>query len=164
MLNFIKNYGLLILMAGGFVAIIVLMMMVEVKPQVLPETALRVERQDGETFDFTVEVAKTQEEIFRGLMFRKEMPERHGMIFILPEEKEARFWMKNTLIPLDMVFIGSDGVIKHIHTMAQPLDQTQISSLAPVKAVLELNGGETQTLGILPGDAVRHEELGNFSK
>lgn len=161
--KFIKNYGLLILMAMGFVVVVGLIMTVEIKPQILPETALRIERQDGEILDFTVEVARTQEEIFRGLMFRKEMPARHGMIFILPEERIAEFWMKNTLIPLDMVFIGADGQIKHIHPMAKPLDTTLISSLAPVKAVLELNGGETQSLNVLPGDWVRHEALNGSS-
>lgn len=163
MLNFIKNYGLLIVMGVGFVVVVGLMMTIEIKPQALPPTPLKVEKQDGTVLDFTVEVARTPEQILIGLMHRKEMPERQGMIFILPEVRVAEFWMKNTLIPLDMVFIGEDGQIKHIHPMAKPLDQTLISSLAPVKAVLELNGGETQKLGIYPGDTVRHEALGNLS-
>ncbi len=163
MLNFIKNYGLLILMGVGFVVAVGLVMSIEVKPQLLTPTMLRVEKQDGTVLDFTVEVARTQEEIYRGLMFRKEMPARYGMIFILPVEREAEFWMKNTLIPLDMVFIGADGQIKHIHPMAKPLDTTLVPSLAPVKAVLELNGGETQALGIMPGDKVLHQDLGNFT-
>ncbi len=163
MLNFIKNYGLLILMGLGFVVAVGLVMSIEVKPQLLTPTTLRVEKQDGTVLDFTVEVARTQEEIYRGLMFRKEMPARYGMIFILPVEREAEFWMKNTLIPLDMVFIGADGQIKHIHPMAKPLDTTLVPSLAPVKAVLELNGGETQELGIMPGDKVLHQDLGNFT-
>lgn len=163
MLNFIKNYGLLVLMGVGFVLVVGLVMTIEIKPQSLPSTPLRVEKQDGTVLDFTVEVARTEEEIFRGLMFRKEMPSRHGMIFILPEVKEAQFWMKNTLIPLDMVFIGEDGQIKHIHPMAKPLDLAMIPSLAPVKAVLEVNGGETQSLGVMPGDTVLHEALGNFT-
>ncbi len=163
MLNFIKNYGLLILMGVGFVVAVGLVMSIEVKPQLLTPTMLRVEKQDGTVLDFTVEVARTQEEIYRGLMFRKEMPARYGMIFILPVEREAEFWMKNTLIPLDMVFIGADRQIKHIHPMAKPLDTTLVPSLAPVKAVLELNGGETQALGIMPGDKVLHQDLGNFT-
>lgn len=163
MLNFIKNYGLLILMGLGFVVVVGLMMTVEIKPQSLPPTPLKVEKQDGTVLDFTVEVARTPDQILVGLMHRKEMPARQGMIFILEEVRVAEFWMKNTLIPLDMVFIGEDGQIKHIHPMAKPLDLTLISSLAPVKAVLELNGGETQSLGILPGDMVRHQDLGNVN-
>ncbi|MCL4677584.1 MAG: DUF192 domain-containing protein [Alphaproteobacteria bacterium] len=150
-------------MGVGFVVAVGLVMSIEVKPQLLTPTMLRVEKQDGTVLDFTVEVARTQEEIYRGLMFRKEMPARYGMIFILPVEREAEFWMKNTLIPLDMVFIGADGQIKHIHPMAKPLDTTLVPSLAPVKAVLELNGGETQALGIMPGDKVLHQDLGNFT-
>ena len=117
---------------------------------------------DGEVIDFTVEVAKTPEQISYGLMFRQELAPRHGMLFILPEVKEAHFWMQNTLISLDMVFIGEDGVIRHIHPMARPRDTTLISSRFPVKAVLEVNGGETQFLGVSTGDIIQHEALGNF--
>lgn len=161
MWKFVKNYGLLLLMAGGFIVLVVLMASVGVQPQKLAETPLQIQSQDGSTAqDFTVEVARSHEETLMGLMFRKEMPARHGMIFIFPEDKVAEFWMKNTLIPLDMIFIGSDGEIKHIHPMAKPLDTTLISSIAKVKAVLELNGGEAQALGIMIGDRVLHAELG----
>ncbi|MBK6894993.1 MAG: DUF192 domain-containing protein [Alphaproteobacteria bacterium] len=163
MLKFAKNYGLLVLMAAGFVTVIALSLMVEVKPQSLPSTPLQVVKSDGSFVIYTAEVARTPEEINMGLMFRKELAANHGMIFFVDPEREVNFWMKNTLIPLDMLFIGADGVIKHIHPMAKPHDLTQIPSLAPVKAVLEINGGEAQKNGIMIGDSVKHEILGNMT-
>lgn len=163
MLKFAKNYGLLVLMAAGFVTVIVLSLMVEVKPQSLPSTPLQVIKSDGAFVTYTAEVARSKEEITKGLMFRKEMPANHGMIFLVEPEQEVNFWMKNTFIPLDLLFIGSDGVIKHIHPMAKPQDLSQIPSIAPVRAVLEINGGEAQKNGIMIGDSVKHEILGNMT-
>ncbi|MCB1682516.1 MAG: DUF192 domain-containing protein [Alphaproteobacteria bacterium] len=161
MINFLKNYGLLALMAGGFVAVIALGLMVDIKPQTLPDTSLKIIKGDGSVVDYTVEVATTPEEVTMGLMFRKDMPAHHGMIFLVDPEREVSFWMKNTLIPLDMLFIGADGMIKNIHPMAKPHDLTQIPSLVPVRAVLEINGGEAEKNGIVLGDTVQHAILGN---
>lgn len=105
---------------------------------------------------FTVELALTPEQHARGLMFRKELPERHGMLFDFGVEQEVSFWMRNTFVPLDMLFIGADGVIRHLHENAKPLSEDAIPSRYPVRAVLEIPGGSTRRLGIAVGDRVRH--------
>lgn len=103
---------------------------------------------------FQVEVARSPEELERGLMYRKELPANKGMLFIFGEQRDAAFWMENTLIPLDMLFIKEDGKIVTIHSMAQPLDRTPIPSGEPVKAVLEIFGGESAKQGIKAGDTI----------
>lgn len=103
---------------------------------------------------FEVERATTPEEHARGLMYRKDMAPNHGMLFVFPEQRPLSFWMENTLIPLDMIFIRSDGTIAHIHPMAKPLDRTPISSSEPVIAVLEILGGESAKQGIRVGDTL----------
>lgn len=105
---------------------------------------------------FTVELALTPEQHARGLMFRKELPARHGMLFDFGTEQEVSFWMRNTLIPLDMVFIDGKGVIRHLHENAQPLSEDAIPSRYPVRAVLEIVGGSARRFGIAVGDRVRH--------
>ncbi|MCS6877519.1 MAG: DUF192 domain-containing protein, partial [Geminicoccaceae bacterium] len=96
------------------------------------------------------------EELARGLMFRTELPERQGMLFDFGTEQPVFFWMRNTFIPLDMLFIGADGVIRHLHENAVPLSEEIIPSRYPVRAVLEINGGLARRLGIRAGDRVRH--------
>lgn len=103
---------------------------------------------------FQVEIAKTPEQLEHGLMYRKELAAHKGMLFIFPEVRSATFWMENTLIPLDMIFIKEDGTIAHIHPMAQPLDRTPIPSEYPVKAVLEIPGGESAKQGIKVGQSI----------
>ncbi len=107
-----------------------------------------------------VEVVATEAKIQKGLMFRQHLPTDAGMLFLMGEEKEWPFWMRNTLIPLDMLFIGADGRIATIHSRAVPLDETPISSKVPVVAVLELNGGTAERLGIKPGDKVVYPASG----
>jgi len=109
----------------------------------------------GSQYRFEVEVADTEEERARGLMFRESLPENEGMLFLYPEPRPVSFWMKNTYIPLDMLFIGSDGLVAAIAEQTQPLSETTIPSTVPVKAVLEINGGLAQTLGIKIGARVR---------
>ncbi|MCI5059520.1 MAG: DUF192 domain-containing protein, partial [Alphaproteobacteria bacterium] len=93
----------------------------------------------------------------KGLMHRTELPENAGMLFWFGgREQERRFWMKNTLIPLDMLFIKANGTIHHIHENAVPHDLTGISSKGPVAAVLEINGGLSQTWVLAAGDRVVH--------
>ncbi len=111
--------------------------------------------------DFTVEVALTPAQQQRGLMNRTEMAKDAGMLFFFGEEAERSFWMKNTLIPLDMIFIGNDGTIIKVHDSAIPNDLTSVKSDGPASAVLELNGGVAKTLGIKPGDKVHHAFFGN---
>jgi uncharacterized membrane protein (UPF0127 family) len=101
---------------------------------------------------FTVEIADTEPARERGLMFRKDLPAGKGMLFDFRREQEVGFWMKNTLIPLDMLFIAGNGRIVSIAHDATPMSETVIRSGAPVKAVLEVAGGTARRLGIEPGD------------
>jgi len=105
---------------------------------------------------FTIELALTPEEQARGLMFRNSLAERHGMLFDFGAEREVNMWMKNTLIPLDMLFIRADGTIHHIAAQTEPLSLDVIGSGGDVKAVLEIAGGAAKTLGIAQGAKVHH--------
>lgn len=123
----------------------------------LPRSALSIETASGRRYRFTVEVARTAPEMAQGLMYREKMADEAGMLFVYVHEQPATFWMKNTLIPLDILFLGGDGQIRHIHPQAKPLSLDSISSGVAVKAVLELNGGLAAKLGIRIGDHVVHE-------
>jgi uncharacterized protein len=103
---------------------------------------------------FTVELASNDDERSRGLMFRKELPEGQGMLFDFVHDQPVAFWMHNTYIPLDMIFIRGDGSILRIAESAQPLSDRLIPSGGPVRAVLEVIGGTVHKLGIAPGDRV----------
>ena len=102
---------------------------------------------------FTVEVAATPQQQESGLMFVKHLAPDRGMIFPYDPPQPVAFWMHNTLIPLDMVFIRADGTIARIAT-AKPLDDTPVPSGEPIAAVLEIAGGRAAELGIVPGDKV----------
>jgi uncharacterized membrane protein (UPF0127 family) len=104
-----------------------------------------------------VEVAVTPQDHMQGLMYRTEMPEDQGMLFLFPQSAPRGFWMRNTLIPLDMIFIKEDGVIANIHPNARPKDETVIYSDGPVSRVLELNGGTAERLGLKAGDKFYNE-------
>lgn len=95
----------------------------------------------------------------RGLMFRKEMPENHGMIFIFPDNLVPRVWMKNTLISLDVLFVDQDGRIVDIYPNARPLDLTPIASRFPCRAFIEINGGQAKALKLEMGDLVLSDAL-----
>jgi uncharacterized membrane protein (UPF0127 family) len=110
---------------------------------------------------YQVEVAVDDEARARGLMNRKSLAQNHGMLFVFPSVAENAFWMKNTLIPLDMIFINPDGTIRTIHPMAQPNSKKIIKSGGPVKAGLEINGGEARKMGLKAGDIVHHKIFGN---
>ena len=103
---------------------------------------------------FSVEIADNDAERARGLMYRKELPEGQGMLFDFHREQEVSFWMQNTYIPLDMVFIRADGRILRIAENTEPLSTKLVPSGGPVRAVLEVIGGTTRKLGIAPGDRV----------
>ena len=109
---------------------------------------------------FNVELARTPAQQEQGLMFRRELAPDAGMLFVFGQTQPAVFWMKNTLIPLDMVFIAADGRVADIHERAVPLSEANIVSKVPVKAVLELNGGTVARLGIMPGDLVHDAQFG----
>lgn len=113
----------------------------------------RTER--GQT-QFTVEIADDREEITKGLMFRKSMPAKAGMLFVYPRPSTVAFWMRNTLIPLDMIFMAADGTVRRVHENAVPLDETPIPGGSDIQFVLEINGGMASVLGIAPGDVMKH--------
>lgn len=108
----------------------------------------------GKAHKFIVEVANTPEEQSRGLMFRQSLAPDRGMIFPYDPPVNASFWMKNTLIPLDMVFIRPNGTIGRIAENTVPLSLDPVPALEPVSAVLEIAGGRASELGLKPGDKV----------
>ena len=105
---------------------------------------------------FTVEVADTHDKRNRGLMFREAMPKFSGMLFVYEFPQPASFWMRNTLIPLDMLFVDEAGVVTKVHDNAVPLDETPIFGGREVFAVLEVNGGLAQILGLKEGALLQH--------
>jgi uncharacterized membrane protein (UPF0127 family) len=105
---------------------------------------------------FSVEMATTEEEKTTGLMYRKELPDGRGMLFDFSPEQEVSMWMKNTFIPLDMIFIRADGRILRIAENTEPQSTKIIPSGGLAKAVLEVIGGTAQKYGIAPGDRVAH--------
>jgi uncharacterized protein len=110
---------------------------------------------------FAIEVASTEQEKALGLMFRTELRDGEGMLFPYTAERGLQMWMHNTYIPLDMVFIRSDGTIARIEERAEPLSDRVISSGAAVLAVLEIPGGAAARLGIKSGDKVRYPIFSN---
>jgi uncharacterized membrane protein (UPF0127 family) len=101
---------------------------------------------------YVVELALTPPEQQRGLMHRRTMVADAGMIFVFPDERPRSFWMRNTLIPLDMVFVRADGVVDSIIVGAEPLTESPRPSTGPARFVIELNAGETVSIGLRPGD------------
>ena len=110
---------------------------------------------------FNVELATTPDQMQVGLMFRQNLAPDAGMLFVYPSEQQVAFWMKNTVIPLDMLFIAGDGKIRRIVERTIPLSTAVIPSVDEVRAVLEVNGGTAARLGIKPGDVVHAAALGN---
>lgn len=119
------------------------------------ESTLEIVTRDG-VHVFTVEMARTDEERQKGLMFRKELPEGRGMLFDFKPDQDVAMWMRNTYIPLDMLFINGDGTIRRIAESTEPLSEKTIPSGGPVRGVLEVIGGTTKKLGIKAGDRVAH--------
>lgn len=121
------------------------------------ESTLILINADNQEIELEVELATNTAQMARGLMHRKEMPEKAGMLFWFGgEEAERGFWMKNTFIPLDLLFIKGDGTIHHIHPHAIPHDLTSIRSHGAVAAVLEINAGLSEKWNITTGNKVRH--------
>lgn len=108
---------------------------------------------------FSIEVARTPEQQMKGLMYRRRMATDAGMLFVHKREDVVNMWMKNTYIPLDMIFIARDGRIARVAERTVPLSEAVVSSGDPVVAVLELNGGTASRLGIKSGDRVESETL-----
>ena len=105
---------------------------------------------------FNVEIADDNEERAQGLMNRPKMPQSAGMLFVYESPRPMNFWMRNTLIPLDMIFIDAQGVVQNIHHSAIPLDETPIFGGDNLLAALEINGGLAERMGITKGTQVRH--------
>lgn len=111
---------------------------------------------------FEVETATTPEEMTKGLMFRESIPENGGMIFEIGTPRNIAMWMKNTKIPLDIVFINKDKEVSGFIENAEPMSETLMPSPEPALAVLELNAGSVKKHDIQVGDSVRHESLDNM--
>ena len=120
-------------------------------------------RGDWGTARFTVELADEPDEREQGLMFRESMAQSAGMLFLYDAPQRATFWMRNTLIPLDMIFVDPAGTVTFVHENAVPLDETTIDGGPGVLMVLEINGGLAGRLGIGPGSELRHPALDQTS-
>jgi uncharacterized membrane protein (UPF0127 family) len=129
----------------------------------LPQMPLVLQSAKGPT-RFTVEMATTWPQQEVGLMFRKSIGPNAGMLFDFVNESNQNFWMKNTLIPLDLLFIKANGTIVRIAANAKPLSTDSIPSYEPVRAVLEIAGGRAAELGLKPGDKALHAIFGNAPK
>lgn len=108
----------------------------------------------GKVHRFRVELAQTPAQQAQGLMFRTKLGPNEGMLFPMNPPRPAGFWMRNTVIPLDLLFVAPDGTVLNIAANAKPYDETKLQSAGPVKAVLELPGGRAAELGIVAGDKV----------
>ena len=117
-----------------------------------------IQTKDSE-YIFNVEIAKTAEERSKGLMYRENLKQKEGMLFLYPKNQVIKMWMKNTLIPLDMIFINNKGKIIEIFKMTIPNDLTPIGPEVTLKGVLEINGGLTSYLNINKGDFIIHPSL-----
>lgn len=128
------------------------------QPELTPLEPLQV-RTDRGVRSFQVEVADSDRERAYGLMCRKAMAPDRGMLFVFPQAEPQAFWMRNTLIPLDIIYIGADGRVVSITRNARPLSDTPLPSAGPAKYVLELAGGRAAEIGLLPGDRVIHRAI-----
>jgi len=122
-------------------------------PHKLKTAVLSITRPDSSPVEITVEIARTEQERAQGLMYRKKLPDGQGMIFIFERDEQLSFWMKNTVIPLSIAFIASDGRITEIKDM-QPLDLNSVTSSRSVRYALETPQGWFNRAGVKPGDVV----------
>ena len=121
---------------------------------------LTIETAAGARHDFAIELAERPDQQAQGLMYRRKLAADAGMLFVYSSSRLVSMWMKNTFIPLDMVFIGADGRIAKIVQRTVPQSLATITSDGPVLAVLELNGGTAARLKLAPGDRVLHQAFG----
>jgi uncharacterized protein len=123
-------------------------------------TGTLVLKTDSGEHSYSVEVADTDRERARGLMFRRSLPDTSGMIFLYEPPQPVGMWMRNTYIPLDMIFIAADGTVRRVAANTEPFSTDIIASGGPVAAVLELNAGQAARIGVKPGDRVIFPGLG----
>ena len=128
-----------------------------------PLEALTIDTASG-AHRFRVEVMRTEPERERGLMYRKTMARDHGMLFEYQSEQPVTFWMHNTYLPLDLIFIGKDGRVVNVARDAKPMDDSLIPSSGPALGVLELDAGTAKTIGLKAGDVVRHTMFGDVGR
>ncbi|WP_420587018.1 DUF192 domain-containing protein [Ruegeria sp.] len=114
-------------------------------------------RNDKSQISFNVELAISPQERARGLMFRETMPQRSGMLFVFDPPQPVAFWMKNTLIPLDIIFLDREGTVVHVHENAIPGDESLIEGGDSIYAVLEINAGLAARYLISPGTEMQHK-------
>lgn len=122
------------------------------------ESSLSVETSTG-SHQFTIEIARTPQEQGLGLMHRRELAPDFAMLFPFAQAREASFWMRDTYVSLDMVFIAEDGVVHRIERGTEPLSLRSVHSRGPVIAVLEFVAGTADRIGLEPGDTVIHPDL-----
>lgn len=113
----------------------------------------------GAEIRFSTEIADDAAERAQGLMRRPSMAQSASMLFVYPDPRQAMFWMKDTLIPLDIIFADQGGEVLRVHPMARPLDETSIDGGEDVKFVLEINGGLAARLGIVAGTMLMHPAI-----
>lgn len=128
------------------------------------EKTVTILQQDGTRTEFNVMLATKASQQAQGLMYVTDLPQDQGMLFLFRTAQERKFWMKNTFIPLDIIFIATDGRIQHIHSMAKPQSLDHITSGEPSLGVLEINGGLADKMNLQPGDYVIHSGFDNLDR
>lgn len=150
-------------MAAALVAGVALATGAAVRAQALvdfPKSEVEVVSADGRRHRFAVELATTAEQLTQGLMYRRKLAADDGMLFDFAMERPVSMWMRNTLIPLDMLFIATDGRVVGIKERAVPQSSEIITAPGLVRGVLEINGGTAHRLGLAVGDRVLHPVFG----
>lgn len=130
----------------------------------LPKDQVAILGAGGVKHLFKIELALTDEQMARGLMYREKLEDDAGMLFVYSRVQEIAMWMRNTKIPLDMLFIDNEGKIVHIAENARPYDERAISSRYPVRATLEIRGGQAAARGIKIGDTVQNAYFNSLPK
>lgn len=149
------------ILAAVFLSLLLGLAVAQMQAGETPTEDLVIKTQKGASHVFRVEIADDPGELEQGLMHRKHLPETRGMLFQFPgPPRSVSFWMKNTLIPLDMIFVARDGTIVGIAENAAPGSLDRRPAPAPVTGVLEINGGLSAKLEIRPGDRVLHPFFG----
>ena len=147
----------------ALLAVLFALVIAAVPASALPVQNISVDTAKGHTV-FRVEIAADHDSQEKGLMYRKKMAANAGMLFDFHTTVMTSFWMKNTILPLDIIFIRTDGTISSIAANAVPMSETPIPSSEPVRAVLELNAGRAAQLGMAPGDKVHATIFGTAAR